>query len=82
MHELPSVRSQGTLIQLNILIIARNKEREQCVSLFHIVSHEFIKGRPESKGGKSTYLYAHTAAEENFRERNRKMKIINSCYRF
>ena len=38
-------------------------------------SHEFIKGRPDSKGGKSTYLYAQTAAEENFRERNRKMKL-------
>ena len=34
--------------------IAHNKEREQCVSLFHIVSHEFIKGKPESKGAKST----------------------------
>ena len=43
--------------------IAHDKEREQCVSLFHIVSGGFHKGRH---------------AEENFRETNRKMKIINS----
>ena len=31
---------------------------------------------PESKGRKSTLLYAHIAIEENFQERNKKMKII------
>ena len=34
--------------------IALNKEREQFVSLFHIVSRECLSGRPESKGRKST----------------------------
>ena len=33
---------------------AHNEEREQCVSLFLIVSLEFLKGRPGSKGRKIT----------------------------
>ena len=44
-----------------------------------LISHNFPeipKGRPESKGRKSTQLYAHIAIEENFQERNKKMKII------
>ena len=56
--ECGSFPSLGTFLNMQVPI-AHNKEREQCVSLFHIVSHEFIKGRPESKGGKRTYLYAH-----------------------
>ena len=34
--------------------IAHDEEREQRVSLFYIVSREFLKGRPESGGRKST----------------------------
>ena len=34
--------------------IAHNEEREQCVSLFLIVFRDFLKGRPGSKGRKST----------------------------